>query len=140
MAELICDGVHIHPAVVRATFKMLGEDRIILISDSMRATGMPDGQYTLGGLAVNVAGNRATLVSDGALAGSATNLMDCVRIAVKEMGIPLETAVACATMNPAKSLGEYERYGSIAAGKKANVVLLDEELNVKKVLIGDVVK
>ena len=140
MAELICDGVHIHPAVVRATFKMLGEARIILISDSMRATGMPDGQYTLGGLAVNVAGNRATLVSDGALAGSATNLMDCVRIAVKEMGIPLETAVACATMNPAKSLGEYERYGSIAAGKKANVVLLDEELNVKKVLIGDVVK
>ena len=138
--ELICDGIHVHPAMVRAAFSLFGPDRIILISDSMRATGMPDGQYTLGGLAVNVAGNRATLVSDGALAGSATNLMDCVRIAVKEMGIPLETAVACATMNPAKSLGEYERYGSIAAGKKANVVLLDEELNVKKVLIGDVVK
>ncbi|KMZ52595.1 N-acetylglucosamine-6-phosphate deacetylase [Dorea sp. D27] len=134
MAELICDGVHIHPSVVRATFKMLGADRIILISDSMRATGMPDGEYTLGGLAVDVTGNRATLVSDGALAGSATNLMDCLRTVVKEMGIPLETAVACATMNPAKSLGEYGKYGSITPGKKGNVVLLDKDLNLKAVI------
>lgn len=134
MAEMICDGVHIHPAVVRATFKILGEDRMILISDSMRATGMPDGQYTLGGLAVNVVGNRATLVSDGALAGSATNLTDCMRTVVKEMGIPLETAVACATMNPARSLGVYDRYGSITEGKHANVVLLDKELELKLVI------
>lgn len=133
-AELICDGVHIHPAVVRATFRMLGEDRIILISDSMRATGMPDGRYTLGGLDVDVAGNRATLVSDGALAGSATNLMDCLRTAVKKMGISLETAVACATRNPAKSLGVYGQYGSIAPGKKGNVVLLDKELELKAVV------
>ena len=134
MAEIICDGVHIHPAAVRATFRMMGEERMILISDSMRATGMPDGQYTLGGLDVNVVGNRATLVSDGALAGSATNLMDCMRTAVKKMGIPFETAVACATINPAKSLGEYENYGSITEGKKANVVLLDDELNLKMVI------
>lgn len=134
MAELICDGVHIHPSVVRATFKMLGADRIILISDSMRATGMPDGEYTLGGLAVHVTGNRATLVSDGALAGSATNLMDCLRTVVKEMGIPLETAVACVTMNPAKSLGEYDKYGSLTPGKKGDVVLLDKELNLKAVI------
>ena len=113
MAELICDGVHIHPAVVRTTFKMLGEERIIFISDSMRATGMPDGRYTLGGLDVDVKGNRATLVSDGSLAGSATNLMDCVRTAVKKMEIPLETAIGCATVNPAKSLGVYDKYGSI---------------------------
>ena len=113
---------------------MMGAERIILISDSMRATGMPDGQYTLGGLDVNVVGNRATLVSNGALAGSATNLLDCMRVAVKEMGIPLETAVACATVNPAKSLGEYDRYGSIAKGKKGNVVLLDQELNLKAVV------
>lgn len=133
-AELICDGVHIHPSVVRATFQMLGADRMILISDSMRATGMPDGRYTLGGLEVDVVGNRATLVSDGALAGSATNLLDCMRTAVKKMGIPLETAVACATMNPAKALGEYENYGSITSGKKGNVVLLDSELNLKMVV------
>lgn len=134
MAEIICDGVHIHPSVVRATFKMMGADRMILISDSMRATGMPDGQYTLGGLDVNVVGNRATLVSDGALAGSATNLMDCMRTAVKKMGLPLETAVACVTANPAKSLGEFDKYGSITEGKKANVVLLDQELNLKMVI------
>ena len=134
MAEIICDGVHIHPAVVRATFQMLGADRMILISDSMRATGMPDGQYTLGGLDVNVSGNRATLVSDGALAGSVTNLMDCVRTAVKEMGLPLETAVACATKNPAKSLGIYDQYGSITPGKKANLVLLDESLEIRAVV------
>lgn len=140
-AEMICDGVHLHPAAVRATFKMLGADRIIFISDSMRATGMPDGQYTLGGLDVNVVGNRATLVSDGALAGSATNLIDCLKVAVTKMQIPLETAVACASVNPAKRLGVYGKYGSITAGKKANMVLLDEHLNVKKVFKdGTVVK
>ena len=77
---------------------------MILISDSMRATGMPDGQYTLGGLDVKVVGKLATLVSDGAIAGSATNLADCMRTVVQKMDLPLETAVACATINPARSL------------------------------------
>ena len=113
---------------------MMGADRMILISDSIRATGMPDGQYTLGGLDVKVVGKLATLVSDGAIAGSATNLMDCMRTVVKEMGIPLETAVACATMNPAKSLGVYEEYGSITEGKKANIVLLDKDLELQAVI------
>lgn len=133
-AEMICDGVHIHPSVVRAAFKMLGAHRIILISDSMRATGMPDGQYTLGGLDVNVAGGKATLVSNGALAGSAANLLECMRTVVRKMGIPLETAVACATENPAKCLGISDEYGSIAPGKKGNVVLLDQDLNLKAVI------
>lgn len=134
MAEIICDGVHIHPSAVRATFEMMGEDRMILISDSMRAAGMPDGSYTLGGLDVNVVGNRATLASDGAIAGSVTNLMDCMKTAVKTMNIPLETAVACATINPAKSLGIDAEYGSIRAGKKAHIVLMDQELNVQQVI------
>ncbi len=133
-AEIICDGVHIHPSMVRAAFKMMGEERMIFISDSMRATGMPDGRYTLGGLEVDVEGNRAVLASNGALAGSATNLMDCMKTAVKDMGIPLETAVACASMNPAKALGVYDTYGSIARGKKGNVVLLDKDLTVKLVV------
>ena len=76
-AELICDGVHIHPSVIRATFAMFGAKRMILISDSMRATGLDDGDYTLGGQPVKVKGNLATL-HDGTIAGSATNLMDCV--------------------------------------------------------------
>jgi N-acetylglucosamine-6-phosphate deacetylase len=124
MAEIICDGIHIHPSVVRATFKMMGADRMILISDSMRATGMPDGTYTLGGLDVNVVGKRATLVSDGAIAGSV----------VKDMNIPLETAIGCATINPAKSLGVYDKYGSISVGKKADIVLLDTGLELKMVV------
>lgn len=133
-AEMICDGVHIHPSVVRATFKMLGADRIVLISDSMRAAGMPDGQYTLGGLDVNVADGRATLVGSGALAGSATNLMECMKRVVKKMGIPLETAVACASANPAKCLGIDGEYGSIEPGKRGNVVLLDQDLELKAVV------
>lgn len=133
-AELICDGIHIHPSVVRAAFKILGENRIILISDSMRAAGMPDGTYTLGGQAVQVTRGRAVLVSSGALAGSASNLMECMKTAVKKMGIPLETAVACASENPAKRLGEYGRRGSITFGKKADLVLLDRDLNVKCVM------
>lgn len=133
-AEMICDGVHIHPSVVRATFKMLGADRIILISDSMRATGMPDGQYTLGGLDVNVADGKATLVSNGALAGSAANLLECMKTVVQKMGIPLETAIACATENPARCLGISNEYGSITPGKKGNVVLLDSELSLKAVI------
>lgn len=134
-AELICDGVHIHPSVVRATFQLFGDDRMILISDSMRTAGMEDGQYTLGGQDVAVKGKYATLVSDGALAGSVTNLMDCMRTAVKEMQIPLESAIACATMNPAKAIGIYDRYGSISTGKIANLVLLDQDLNLRQVII-----
>ena len=134
MVELITDGVHIHPSVVRTTFDMFGDDRVVLISDSMRATGMPDGEYTLGGQAVQVRGNRATLVEGGALAGSVTNLADCVRVAVKEMQIPLESAVAAATMNPAKSVGLYDKYGSITEGKVGNVVLLREYLSLKAVI------
>ena len=113
---------------------MLGEDRVIFISDSMRAAGMEDGHYTLGGLEVEVTGKRAVLVSNGALAGSVTTLPDCVRIAVKKMRIPLETAIACATINPARSLGIDGSRGSIAPGKKADLVLWDKELKLRQVI------
>ena len=133
--ELICDGVHIHPASVRTTFKMFGDERIILISDSMMATGLEDGDYSLGGQAVKVVGNLATL-QDGTIAGSATNLMDCMRTAVLKMGIPLESAVKCAAVNPAKSVGIYDQYGSITPKKKANVVLLKkEDLSLREVIL-----
>ena len=135
MPELICDGVHIHPSAVRAAFSMFGGERMILISDSMRAAGMPDGAYTLGGLNVEVKGNRATL-ADGTLAGSVTNLMDCMRTAVA-MGIPLETAVRCATYNPAKSIGVEALYGRIAAGAYGDGVLLSRnDLSVQNVILG----
>lgn len=135
MPELICDGVHVHPSAVRAVFRLFGAKRMILISDSMRATGMADGAYTLGGLDVEVKGSRATL-ADGTLAGSVTNLMDCMRMAVS-MGIPLETAVRCATYNPAKSIGAESLYGRIAAGAYGDCVLLSRgDLSVQGVILG----
>ncbi len=132
-AELICDGVHIHPSVIRATFRMYGSDRIVLISDSMEATGLDDGEYTLGGQAVTVCGNQARL-ADGTLAGSVTNLMNCVRFAVKTAGIPLGDAIKCATVNPAKSIGIYDTVGSLAPGKVADIILLDSQLNIIRII------
>ena len=131
--ELICDGIHIAPSVVRATFKMFGDDRIILVSDSMMATGLEDGEYSLGGQKVHVTGNKATLM-DGTLAGSTTNLMLCMKTAVT-MGIPLESAVKCASVNPAKQLGIYDEYGSLAPGKYADIVLLNPDLSINKVML-----
>jgi N-acetylglucosamine-6-phosphate deacetylase len=132
--ELICDGVHIHPSVVRATFAMFGAERIILVSDSMRGTGLGDGSYTLGGQTVQVQGVRATL-SDGTIAGSVSNLMQCLRTAVLLMQIPLEEAVACATINPAKEIGIFDRCGSIAPGKDADLLLLDRNLQIRQIFI-----
>ena len=129
--ELICDGVHIHPAVVRAVFKMFGPKRVILISDTMRAAGMSDGDYTLGGQAVTVKGKLATL-ADGTIAGSVTDLMNCMRTAVS-FGIPLEDAVTAAAVNPARAIGIFSRMGSLEPGKRANVVVLDRNLELKDV-------
>ena len=127
-AEMICDGVHVHPAMVRMAYRMFGPERLILISDSIRATGLSDGSYSLGGQLVTVSGKHATL-SDGTLAGSVTSLPDCVRAAVREMGIPLETAVVCATIHPAKRLGIDRRVGSLEPGKQADLLLWDGSLN-----------
>lgn len=131
MPELICDGVHIHESVIRATFKLF-PDRVVLVSDSMRAAGLADGEYDLGGQMVTVCGKRAAL-ADGTLAGSSTNLYDCMRTAVS-FGIPVWDAVAAATMNPAKSIGVFETIGSLAVGKRADIVLADKDLKLVKVI------
>ena len=130
-AELISDGYHIHPSVIRMAFKMLGE-RVVLISDSMKATGLEDGEYNLGGQKVFVKDCKATL-KDGVLAGSATNLFDCMKKAVS-FGIPTESAIYAATAAPAKSIGVFEKVGSIAPGKFADIVITDKNLNIVKVL------
>lgn len=132
MVELICDGIHIHPAMVRATFKLFGADRVILISDTMRAAGMPDGQYTLGGQDVAVRGARATL-ADGTLAGSVTDLMKCMKTAVS-FGIPLWDAVKAAAWNPARALGIDSWAGSLEPGKAANIAVLNADLSLRAVL------
>lgn len=131
MAELICDGIHVHESMVRAAFKLF-PGRIVLISDSMRAAGMEDGTYDLGGQQVTVNGKLATL-SDGTIAGSATNLYDCMRTAVS-FGIPVEEAIAAATINPARSIGIYDRVGSLSPGKRADVILADRNLKLVRVI------
>ncbi len=132
MCELIADGVHIHPAAIRSTFRMMGKDRMILISDTMRAAGLSDGQYTLGGQEVTVKGRLAAL-ADGTIAGSATDLMSCMVSAVS-FGIPLADAVTAAAVNPAKALGLYDRFGSLDVGKEANVAVLRPDLSLRAVL------
>lgn len=132
MVELICDGLHIHPSVVRATFSIFGDERVVLISDSMMATGMENGTYELGGQEVTMKDRKATL-KDGTLAGSATNLYDCMCKAVS-FGIPLETAIFAATRNPAKSIGIYDKTGSISVGKDADILLVNEKLELKQVI------
>ncbi|MDY5730428.1 MAG: N-acetylglucosamine-6-phosphate deacetylase [Eubacteriales bacterium] len=124
--EIITDGIHIAPTMVRLAFTMFGDDRVMLISDSMEATGMPDGQYSLGGQTVIKQGKIATL-ADGTIAGSATNLYDCMVNAVQNMGIPLASAVKCASVNPAKEIGIYHKYGSLDKNKYANIILVDKD-------------
>ena len=110
---------------------MFGPDRVALISDTMRAAGMSDGKYDLGGQEVTVKGPLATL-ADGTIAGSATDLMACMKSAVS-FGIPLADAVRSAAVTPAKAIGIFDRVGSLEPGKRANAVVLDGDLNVKAV-------
>ena len=132
-AELISDGQHVHPASVRLAFRIFGASRMVLISDSLRCCGMPDGEYELGGQQVFLQGGVARL-ADGTIAGSATNLFDCMRRAVS-FGIPREDAIRAATYNPARQIGVLSEVGSIADGKVADFVLCDAELNRQAVYL-----
>ncbi len=133
--EIICDGIHVHPAAVRAAYACAGADRMVLISDSLRCTGMEDGIYDLGGIPVSKKGNVCRILNERSIAGSVTNLFECMKIAVTVMGIELEKAVASATIIPAKVIGVDDMYGSIEVGKKADLLLVDKDgLNLVKVV------
>jgi N-acetylglucosamine-6-phosphate deacetylase len=129
-AELICDGVHVHPAVIRMAF-MLFPHRICLISDAIRCCGMPYGEYELGGQAVTVKEGEARL-HDGTLAGSNTNLFECMKKAIS-FGIPIEEAVEAASSVPARCLGIDDKKGNIQVGNDADFVVCDKEMNIKEV-------
>ncbi len=131
--ELICDGIHVHESVVRATFAMF-KNRVVLISDSMRAAGMPDGTYELGGQKVQVQKGKATL-TDGTIAGSASNLFDCMKKAVS-FGISLEEAVAAVTINPAVSIGIADEVGRLSSGMRADVLLVSRDLELVRIIKG----
>ena len=133
IAELICDGQHVHESSVRMAFKLF-PSRICLVSDALRCCGMPDGQYELGGQEVFMKNGLAKL-ADGTIAGAATNLYDGMCNAVK-FGIPVEQAILSATMIPARQLGRAEEIGSIEPGKLADFVVCGEDLQRKAVYLG----
>ncbi|MGH8825436.1 MAG: N-acetylglucosamine-6-phosphate deacetylase [Jiangellaceae bacterium] len=123
--ELICDGVHLHPAVVRTAIAAAGADRVALVTDAMAAAGAGDGDYVLGALAVRVQNGVARLVEGGAIAGSTLTMDSAFRFAV-EAGVPVEDAVRMSSTNPARLISVSERVGSVAVGLDADLVVLDE--------------
>ncbi len=132
-AEIISDGQHVHPASVRLAFRLFGAERMVLISDSLRCCGMPNGEYELGGQAVFMQDGLARL-ADGTIAGSATNLYECMLRAIS-FGIAKEDAVRAASYNPARQIGALDKVGSIADGKVADFVICDETLQKKTVYL-----
>ena len=131
--ELICDGIHLHPAVIRASFALYGANKVCLVSDSMRSAGLADGEYELGGQPVFVKMGKATLV-DGTIAGSSTNVLTALQNCVA-FGVPKEQALLAATLTPARSIGLESEIGSIERGKLADLLLTDENFDPIKVFI-----
>ena len=131
--ELICDGLHIHPAVIRAVHKLFG-DNLVIISDSLRCAGMPDGPYELGGQPIEMKNGRATLKGTDTLAGSSTNLLQELRNVVS-FGLPLVDAIHSLTLAPAKAVRLDKEIGSIQVGKQADLLLLSRELELKAVYV-----
>ncbi len=130
--ELIVDGIHICPDMVRLAYKCLGADRTVLITDSMSGTGCPDGNYSIAGMPVILKDGKA-LTTEGALAGSTLDLWNGVKNLMAFAGIPLEEAVACATLNPARMVGIDGGVGSIAPGKRADLLLVNAQNEICRV-------
>lgn len=133
-AELICDGFHLAPETVRLAFKLLGRDRPVAISDSLRCADCADGTYQLGGQAVFLKNGEARL-SDGTIAGSTTNLFDEFKNLLS-FGVPLSSALAACSANPAKAIGVFDTRGSIEIGKRADLLFVDHTLNLRHVMVG----
>ena len=134
-AEIICDGYHIHPAAVRLAFTMF-KNRMILVSDSGRCAGQPEGyQFDLGGQMAEIRGGVAKLVGTETIACSASNMWACLTNTIS-WGVPEEEAVRAATYNPAKALSAHDKIGSIETGKYADFVITNADYSEKRVFIG----
>ena len=130
--ELICDGLHIHPAAIRVTSRLFG-DKLNLVSDSLRCAGMPDGEYELGGQPIEVNSGKATLLGTNTLAGSCISMLDALRNVVS-FGLSLPEAVYAASTAPAEAV-KLTDVGSITVGKCADLVVLDKDLNLVAVFV-----
>lgn len=133
-AELIADLIHVHPGAMNALVRCLGADRIVLVTDAMEAAGLPDGIYHLLGVKVYVSDGKATQ-EDGTIAGSTVLLNQCVRNMNQTVDVPLLDAVKMATINPARVIGEGDQRGSIEVGKVADLIVVDEDLNIHLTMV-----
>jgi N-acetylglucosamine-6-phosphate deacetylase len=136
VAEVISDGHHVHPAGIEMLRRCKGTGNIILVTDAMSAAGMPDGEYDLGGLPVVMTCGVARLKDGSSLAGSTLTMIAAIRYIVREVGIALEEVSRMASANPARQLGIDAFTGSLEIGKRADVLLLDDSLEIKRVWIG----
>ncbi len=134
-AELICDKLHISPAMIKLVFKVKGPEHVILITDAMRASGMPDGEYSLGGLPVMVADGAARLKEGGALAGSTLQLATAFKNVCEVTNLPMSEVVKSTSASAAASLGLNDR-GYLLPGYLADIVLLDNEFTVQQAMVG----
>ena len=137
-AELICDGFHIHPATLRIAFRAMGEDGTVIVSDSMKAAGCPDGDYDLGGQPVYVRDGKA-LLADGTIAASTSNVYKELKNVIS-FGIPEKQAVKSATINPAKAIRADRETGSIEEGKLADILVVDKDYNIRLVIVKGKIK
>lgn len=135
IAEMICDGVHLDPSLVRDVYEMLGRDSCVFVTDAMEAAGMPNGTYELGSQTVDVKDGYAYIAGTTTLAGGTAHLLDCVRVATFKGGIDLVDAVFMATVQGARILGRYD-IGKLEAGMRADVLELDEQLRPQRVWRG----
>ena len=135
-AELICDGIHISPQMIRMAYGMLGAKRTVLISDSMEATGCPDGEYSIAGNPAIVS-NGVARTPEGALAGSTLTLDAAVENLMQFCNVPLTEAILCATENPARQIGIFDSRGSVDMGKRADLLVLSspKKLEIEKIMI-----
>ena len=132
-AELICDFFHVHKDVVKMVYDLKGCHKINMITDSTRGNGLPDGEHFLDG-GITIRRNGQSYTQDGRISGGSTCMIDTVRNMVS-IGIPLEEVCIMACKNPAETVGVYGRVGSLAPGKQADILILDKDLNIKKIIM-----
>lgn len=133
-AELIPDAYHVHPGAMKVLVRCLGTDRIVLVTDAIVGPGVEDGAYKLAGHSVIVKDGQAGL-RDGTIAGTTTAFNRCIEIMNKWVGVSLPEAVQMATLNPARAMGFENRLGSIAVGKDASLIVIDENVNISLVMV-----
>ena len=134
--ELICDGRHVAPEVVRLTYRAKASDKLVLVTDSAPSAGLPDGNYKMGGADI-IVGNGAAWLPGGTLTGSIISLLTAVRNLSAFAGIPVEEAIPCGTINPARMVGADSEVGSLEIGKRADLIVTDAKLEkIARVYVG----